>query len=86
MSFGGTTLSLGAAGEDVRTIQLQLNRIRENFPALPAVRADGVYGEETEEAVRTFQSIFHLPQTGEVDFATWYSISNIYVAVAKLAA
>ena len=86
MSFGGTTLSLGAAGEDVRTIQLQLNRIRENFPALPAVRADGVYGEETEEAVRTFQSIFHMPQTGEVDFATWYSISNIYVAVAKLAA
>ena len=86
MSFGGTTLSLGSAGEDVRTIQLQLNRIRENFPALPAVRADGVYGEETEEAVRTFQSIFHMPQTGEVDFATWYSISNIYVAVAKLAA
>lgn len=86
MSFGGATLSLGAAGEDVRTIQLQLNRIRENFPALPAVRADGVYGEETEEAVRTFQSIFHMPQTGEVDFATWYSISNIYVAVAKLAA
>ena len=40
---------------------------------------------ETEEAVRTFQRIFHLPQTGEVDFATWYSISNIYVAVAKLA-
>lgn len=86
MSFGGTTLSLGSVGEDVRTIQLQLNRIRENFPALPAVRADGVYGEETEEAVRTFQSIFHMPQTGEVDFATWYSISNIYVAVAKLAA
>lgn len=86
MSFGGTVLSIGSAGEDVRTIQLQLNRIRENFPALPAVRADGVYGQATEEAVRAFQGIFHLPQTGEVDFATWYSISNIYVAVAKLAA
>ena len=49
------------------------------------VRSDGVYGRETEESVRTFQSIFHLPQTGEVDFATWYSISNISVAVAKLA-
>lgn len=83
MSFGGVTLALGSAGEDVRTIQLQLNRISDNFPALPKVRADGVYGTETEEAVRTFQRIFHLPQTGEVDFATWYSISNIYVAVAK---
>ena len=85
MSFGGETLTVGAAGEDVRTIQLQLNRISENFPALPRVRADGVYGTETQEAVRTFQSIFLLPQTGDVDFATWYSISNIYVAVAKLA-
>ena len=85
MSFGGETLTVGAAGEDVRTIQLQLNRISENFPALPRVRADGVYGTETQEAVKTFQSIFLLPQTGDVDFATWYSISNIYVAVAKLA-
>lgn len=85
MSFGGETLTVGSAGEDVRTIQLQLNRISENFPALPRVRADGVYGTETQEAVRTFQSIFLLPQTGDVDFATWYSISNIYVAVAKLA-
>lgn len=85
MSFGGETLTVGSAGENVRTIQLQLNRISENFPALPRVRADGVYGTETQEAVRTFQSIFLLPQTGDVDFATWYSISNIYVAVAKLA-
>ena len=85
MSFGGETLTVGSAGEDVRTIQLQLNRISENFPALPRVRADGVYGTETQEAVKTFQSIFLLPQTGDVDFATWYSISNIYVGVAKLA-
>lgn len=85
MSFGGETLTVGSAGEDVRTIQLQLNRISENFPALPRVRADGVYGTETQEAVKTFQSIFLLPQTGDVDFATWYSISNIYVAVAELA-
>ena len=85
MSFGGETLTVGSAGEDVRTIQLQLNRISENFPALPRVRADGVDGTETQEAVKTFQSIFLLPQTGDVDFATWYSISNIYVAVAKLA-
>ena len=85
MSFGGETLTVGSAGEDVRTIQLQLNRISENFPALPRVRADGVYGTETQEAVRSFQTMFLLPQTGDVDFATWYSISNIYVAVAKLA-
>lgn len=39
----------------------------------------------TAEAVRTFQRIFGLPQTGVVDFKTWYEISRVYVAVTKIA-
>ena len=85
MSYGGQVLSLGSEGEDVRTIQEQLNRISGNFPAIPRVPADGIYGPATQEAVTAFQEIFHLPQTGSVDFACWYEISNVFVAVAQLA-
>ncbi|MEA4955098.1 MAG: peptidoglycan-binding domain-containing protein, partial [Pseudoflavonifractor sp.] len=45
----------------------------------------GTYGEKTAEAVKTFQQIFDLPVTGEVNFPTWYAISDIFVAVSKLA-
>ena len=66
-------------------MQVQLNAIANNFPAIPKVPADGIYGPATQEAVTEFQKIFHLPQTGSVDFAVWYEISNVYVAVEKLA-
>lgn len=85
LSYGGQVLQPGSSGEAVRTIQSQLNRISGSFPAIPKVAVDGVYGQQTQAAVRTFQQIFHLPQTGSVDFATWYRISNVFVAVADLA-
>ena len=85
LSYGGQVLSLGSEGEDVRTIQAQLNRISDNYPAIPKIPADGVYGPATQTAVTAFQKVFHLPQTGSVDFATWYEISNVFVAVAGLA-
>ncbi len=85
MSYGNQVLSPGSEGEPVRTIQEQLNRISENFPAIPKTRADGIYGPATQAAVIEFQKIFHLPQTGSVDFAGWYEISNVFVAVAELA-
>lgn len=85
LSYGGQVLSQGSEGEDVRTIQQQLNRISDNYPAIPKIPADGVYGPATQAAVTEFQKIFHLPQTGSVDFASWYEISNVFVAVAGLA-
>lgn len=85
VSYGGEVLSPGSEGEAVRTIQMQLNSISRNFPAIPRIPADGVYGPATQEAVTEFQKIFHLPQTGSVDFAAWYEISNVYVAVTKMA-
>ncbi|KXZ39277.1 Peptidoglycan-binding (PGRP) domain of peptidoglycan hydrolases-containing protein [Alkalithermobacter thermoalcaliphilus JW-YL-7 = DSM 7308] len=84
-SFPGYTLSIGSSGNPVRTVQTFLNRIARNFPAIPTVRVDGIYGQETAEAVRVFQRVFRLPVTGTVDFATWYRISDIYVAVTKIA-
>ena len=85
VSYPGTPLQSGSVGPNVRTIQEQLNRISDNYPAIPKIRADGIYGPQTRGAVEKFQQIFNLPQTGIVDFATWYKISNIYVAVARLA-
>ena len=83
-SFPGYTLTEGSSGDKVRQLQQQLNRIGENYPALPRLTTDGIYGPLTSEAVRTFQEIFALPQTGDPDFATWYAISRIYVGVSRL--
>ena len=84
-SYPGTALQTGATGPNVRTIQEQLNAISNNFPAIPKIRVDGDFGEETRNAVMAFQRIFNMPQSGIVDFSTWYRISHIYVAVTGLA-
>lgn len=84
-SFPGYDLSQGSTGEKVRTLQSQLNRISRNYPAIPSVAVDGVYGPRTAEAVRTFQEIFDLPATGITDYPTWYEISDIYVGVTRIA-
>lgn len=84
-SYPGYALSIGSSGEKVRQLQNQLNRIAQNYPAIPIIAADGVYGPETAKAVRAFQKIFNLEQTGVTDYPTWYSISNIYVGVTRIA-
>ena len=84
-SYPGTSLQIGSEGPAVRTVQEQLNAISDNYPAISKLRVDGIYGPLTEGAVRKFQEIFDLPQSGVVDFGTWYQISNIYVAVERLA-
>lgn len=84
-SFPGYDLAVGSSGQKVYQLQEQLARISRNFPAIPRINADGIYGERTAEAVRTFQSIFDLPPTGITDYPTWYTISDIYVGVTRIA-
>ncbi len=84
-SWPGYNLNIGASGDKVLQIQQQLNRIAQNYPAIPRIAADGVYGSATANAVRTFQRIFNLPQSGIVDYPTWYKISEIYVGVSRIA-
>ena len=84
-SWPGYDLTIGSSGDKVRQLQQQLNRIAQNYPAIPKIDADGIYGQKTAEAVRTFQNIFNLPKTGVTDYATWYEISNIYVGVTRIA-
>ena len=84
-SWPGVTLEIGSRGEKVRTLQNQLNVISGAYPLIPKVAEDGQFGEATSEAVSVFQRIFDLPETGTVDFKTWYQISGIYVAVSRIA-
>ncbi len=84
-SWPGFLLENGTTGEPVRTIQDQLNVIAGAYPLIPKINADGIYGPSTSNSVRVFQSVFGLPQTGNVDFRTWYKISELYVAVSRIA-
>ncbi|WP_297631591.1 peptidoglycan-binding protein [uncultured Clostridium sp.] len=84
-SYPGYSINIGASGAPVRTIQQFLNRISINYPLIPKVAVDGVYGSKVAEQVKVFQGIFGLPKTGVVDYATWYKISEIYVGVTKIA-
>jgi peptidoglycan hydrolase-like protein with peptidoglycan-binding domain len=84
-SFPGYNLTIGATGEKVQQVQDQLSVIAGVYTAIPKITADGVFGEQTAEAVRQFQKIFKLPVTGVIDFATWYRISHIYVGITRIA-
>lgn len=84
-SWPGSDLSVGSTGSKVRQMQHQLAVISRSYPAIPTITADGIYGEQTREAVEAFQRVFDLPVTGVVDFPTWYKISQIYVGVTRIA-
>ena len=84
-SWPGKNLTIGMSSDKIRQMQNQLNIISRGYPLIPKVTADGIYGQQTAEAVRTFQQIFRLPQTGVVDFTTWYKISEIFVGVSRIA-
>lgn len=84
-SYPGYDLNIGASGEPVITVQEQLNAISRNYPAITPVAVDGIFGPKTKASVAKFQSIFDLPASGIVDYPTWYRLSEIYVAVSKIA-
>ena len=84
-SWPGYDLTIGSTGEKVRQMQEQLNRIAKDYPSIPTIPVDGTYGQQTANAVRVFQNVFGLGQTGVVDYPTWYKISEIYVAVSRIA-
>lgn len=84
-SYPGYPLEVGSSGDKVRQMQAQLNVISDAYPLIPKLVEDGIFGPSTENAVKTFQRIFNLTQDGIVGFRTWYKISEIYVAVSRIA-
>ncbi len=83
-SYPGTPIRRGDTGSVVRRIQNSLNIISNNYPLIPKLTPDGVFGESTEEAVRTFQRIFNLTPDGVVGRATWYRIVSLVVGINRL--
>jgi len=84
-SYPGTPLRRGSSGPNVVVVQVELNRISQNYPAIPKLAAvDGIYGSRTEASVRVFQQVFGLEADGIVGKATWYALVRIYTAVTAL--
>lgn len=84
ISYPGYELDIGSSGSKVMQVQEQLDKIATVYSNIPRITADGIYGEQTKAAVREFQKTFDLPQTGIIDFRTWYKISQIYVGVTRI--
>ena len=85
-SYPGFPLKLGSSGNEVKTIQQQLNRIADAYPSIPKINdPNGIFGAQTEAAVKRFQNIFNLAHDGIVGKSTWYRIKNVYNGVKKLA-
>jgi len=84
-SYPGSPVRLGDTGDAVIAIQRSLNEISNNYPRIPKVSVDGIFGESTENAVKTLQSIFNLTPDGVVGLATWYKIVYLYVGIRRLA-
>ena len=83
--YPGYPIIPGDRGNEVALIQTALNEISTNYPAIPKVSVDGIYGENTENAIRTFQEIFDLTPDGIVGLATWYKMVYLYVGIRRLA-
>ena len=84
-SYPGTPLRRGTTGPSVVTIQVELNRISQNYPAIPKIATvDGIFGAQTEAAVRKFQEVFNLDVDGVVGRSTWYALIRYYTAVLSL--
>lgn len=84
-SYPGTPLRRGSSGPAVVVIQVELNRISQNYPAIPKLAAtDGIFGSQTEASVKAFQEIFDLTPDGIVGPATWYALVRLYTAVTSL--
>ena len=84
-SYPGTPLRMGSTGPNVVVVQTSLNRISQNYPAIPKIPVvDGIYGSRTESAVRKFQEVFNLTPDGIVGPGTWYALVRLYTAVTQL--
>ena len=84
-SYPGTALRRGSSGPNVVVVQVELNRIAQNYPSIPKLASvDGIFGSRTEASVESFQRIFDLEVDGIVGKATWYALVRLYTAVLEL--
>ncbi len=78
LPYPGSPLRIGSRGEYVTALQNYLNRISDVYTEVPRLIVDGVYGVNTRNAVRVYQRIFGIPETGVTGSVTWDSVANTY--------
>lgn len=84
-SYPGYPIRRGDSGVFVQIIQVILNRVSNDYPAIPKINPiDAIFGENTEASVIKFQEIFNLTPDGIVGRATWYKLVFLYVGLQRL--
>lgn len=76
--YPGLSLSVGARGEDVSTLQTFLARISRSISGIPPVTVDGIFGPGTERAVIALQELYGLIPNGVVGSLTWDAAATLY--------
>lgn len=68
--------------QDIRELQFYLRELSAADERIRPVGIDGIYGDETREAVRNFQSINEMPVTGVVTPNDWNAIANAFLELS----
>jgi len=76
--FPGVLLTQGSRGEYVSVLQRYLSYIADTFDEIPQIPVTGIFGSQTDAAVRAYQELFGLPVDGRVGLTTWNSIAGTY--------
>ena len=83
MLYPGYFLTPGLRNEAVSDLQTYLSFISQNINEIPSVAITGYYGDQTENAVRTFQRLFGITESGSVGPVTWAQIAREYDALRE---
>lgn len=83
--YSGKPLAQGSSGNDVRRLQVMLNRVATNFPSIPNIYpVNGEFTQNTTDSVKKFQTLFNLKADGVVNNATWYRLAYFFDVLQRL--
>lgn len=72
----------GEFSDLVFIVQLMLGTLAMHYDSVGAPPLSGRYDRETQDAVREFQRVSGLPETGEIDVALWNRLAGEYSRIA----
>ena len=70
--------SINNEAEYIRRTQKRLRDLGKADTRIPAVYVDGIYGPETENAVKAIQALVGITPSGRVTAETWDAIAELY--------